>query len=137
MPGWPIRSPRFWMICPTVRSPSCGSLAVHDPLPLADLIAMTSAEGVQEAQRCGVVSVDDAVARCVHPLFLSTMRATVGGPGLRRLRSKLVERLSAAPRRGVVDRLRVAVLALDSDADLPADELSAPPPRPFDWATWN
>ncbi len=42
---------------------------------------------------------------------------------MRRLRSTLVERLSAAPRPSVVDRLRVAVLALDSDAPLPADEL--------------
>lgn len=99
-------------------------LSVHDPLPLADLIAMTSTGAVQEAQRCGVVRVDEAVARCVHPLFLSTMRATVGGPGLRRLRTKLVEQLSAAPRPGVVDRLRVAVLALDSDVDLPADEVA-------------
>ncbi|KHO18461.1 ATP-binding protein [Mycolicibacterium setense] len=99
-------------------------LAVHDPLPLADLIAMTSTGAVQEAQQCGVVRVDEAVARCVHPLFLSTMRATLGGPGLRRLRSKLVEQLSAAPRPGVVDRLRVAVLALDSDVDLPADEVA-------------
>ncbi|WP_135457303.1 AAA family ATPase [Mycobacterium sp. DL99] len=98
-------------------------LAVHDPLPLADLTALTSTEAVQEAQQCGVVCVDEAVARCVHPLFLNAIRATIGGPGLRRLRSTLVEQLSAAPRPGVVDRLRVAVLALDSDSPLPAAEL--------------
>jgi tetratricopeptide (TPR) repeat protein len=98
-------------------------LAVHDPLPLADLTALTSNEAVQEAQRSGVVRLDEAVARCVHPLFLTAMRTTIGGPGMRRLRSALVERLSAAPRPGVVDRLRVAVLALDSDVPLPADEL--------------
>ncbi|MCG7609522.1 MULTISPECIES: AAA family ATPase [Mycobacterium] len=98
-------------------------LSVHDPLPLADLTALTSAGAVQEAQECGVVRVEDAMARCVHPLFLSGMRATIGGPGLRRLRSTLVERLSATPRPGVVDRLRVAVLALDSDVHLPPDEL--------------
>lgn len=98
-------------------------LAVHDPLPLADLTALTSNEAVQEAQRSGVVRVEEPVARCVHPLFLTAMRATIGGPGMRRLRSTLVERLSAAPRPSVVDRLRVAVLALDSDAPLPADEL--------------
>ncbi|OLP00814.1 AAA family ATPase [Mycolicibacterium porcinum] len=100
-------------------------LSVHDPLPVADLIALTSTEAVQEAQHSGVVRVDEAMARCVHPLFLSAMRATIGGPGLRRLRSALVERLAAAPRPGVVDRLRVAVLALDSDVPLPGDELSA------------
>ncbi|TVX96752.1 ATP-binding protein [Mycolicibacterium porcinum] len=100
-------------------------LSVHDPLPIADLIALTSTAAVQEAQQSGVVRVDEAVARCVHPLFLSAMRATIGGPGLRRLRSALVEQLSASPRPGVVDRLRVAVLALDSDVPLPGDELGA------------
>lgn len=100
-------------------------LSVHDPLPIADLIALTSTAAVQEAQQSGVVRVDGAVARCVHPLFLSAMRATIGGPGLRRLRSALVEQLSASPRPGVVDRLRVAVLALDSDVSLPGDELGA------------
>ncbi|MGV0595835.1 AAA family ATPase [Mycolicibacterium porcinum] len=100
-------------------------LSVHDPLPIADLIALTSTAAVQEAQQSGVVRVDGAVAHCVHPLFLSAMRATIGGPGLRRLRSALVEQLSASPRPGVVDRLRVAVLALDSDVSLPGDELGA------------
>ncbi|MFV8245523.1 AAA family ATPase [Mycolicibacterium peregrinum] len=99
-------------------------LAVHDPLPLADLTALTSTGAVQEAQDSGVVRVDDGMVHCAHPLFLSAMRATVGGPDLRRLRNAVVERLSAAPRPGVVDRLRVAVLALDSDVPLPAGELA-------------
>ena len=99
-------------------------LAVHDPLPLADLTALTSTGAVQEAQDSGVVRVDDGMVHCAHPLFLSAMRATVGGPDLRRLRNAVVERLSAAPRPGVVDRLRVAVLALDSDVPLPAAELA-------------
>lgn len=98
-------------------------LAVHDPLPLADLAALTSTGAVQAAQDSDVVRVDDGMVHCVHPLFLSAMRATVGGPDLRRLRNAVVERLSAAPRPGVVDRLRVAVLALDSDVPLPAGEL--------------
>lgn len=98
-------------------------LAVHDPLPLADLAALTSTGAVQAAQDSGVVRVGDGMVHCVHPLFLSAMRATVGGPDLRRLRNAVVERLSAAPRPGVVDRLRVAVLALDSDVPLPAGEL--------------
>lgn len=98
-------------------------LAVHDPLPLADLAALAGTDAVQRAQEYGVVRVDDAVAHCVHPLFLVAVRATVGGPGLRRLRNTLVEQLAANPRGGVVDRLRVAVLALDSDVSLPTDEV--------------
>lgn len=98
-------------------------LAVHDPLPLADLIALTGTDAVQAAQHSGVVRIDGELVHGVHPLFLSAMRATIGGPGLRRLRNTVVERLSTAPRPGVVDRLRVAVLALDSDVSLPVDEL--------------
>ncbi|WP_166905853.1 AAA family ATPase [Mycobacterium sp. DL440] len=98
-------------------------LAVHDPLPLSDLTALTSADAVQAAQHGGVIRIDDEAVHCVHPLFLSAMRATIGGPGLRRLRNTVVQRLSTAPRPGVVDRLRVAVLALDSDVSLAADEL--------------
>ncbi|NOP97365.1 AAA family ATPase [Mycolicibacterium fortuitum] len=100
-------------------------LAVHDPLPLGVLTELTSADAVQAAQRCGVARVDDGLVHCAHPLFLSTIRAAVGGPDLRRLRNTVVERLSAAPRPGVVDRLRVAVMALDSDVALPPDELVA------------
>ncbi|WKG02068.1 ATP-binding protein [Mycolicibacterium sp. HK-90] len=97
-------------------------LAVHDPLPRSDLVALTGSGAVDSAQRCGVVRVEGDEVRCVHPLFLSAERAAVGGPGLRRLRNALVERLAAAPRPGVVDRLRIAVLALDSDVPLSADE---------------
>ncbi|MDH6197576.1 energy-coupling factor transporter ATP-binding protein EcfA2/tetratricopeptide (TPR) repeat protein [Mycobacterium frederiksbergense] len=98
-------------------------LAVEDPLPLAAATALTSADAVQEAQRCGVLRVEGPVVRCVHPLFARAARATVGGPGLRRLRSTLVKQLAAEPRRSVVDRLRVAVLALDSDVSLPTGEM--------------
>ncbi|MGV0811680.1 AAA family ATPase [Mycolicibacterium boenickei] len=98
-------------------------LAVHDPLPSVDLTVLAGADAVQEAQRCGVVRVEGDEVRCVHPLFVSAARATVGGPDLRRLRSTVVEQLAAAPRPGVVDRLRIAVLALDSDVSLPADEM--------------
>jgi hypothetical protein len=98
-------------------------LALHDPLPLADLTALTSTDAVQVARQGGVVRVEGAVVRCAHPLFLDAVRASIGGPGLRRLRSTLVNRLAAGPRPGVVDRLRVAALALDSDVSLPADEV--------------
>lgn len=97
-------------------------LAVHDPLPWSDLVALTGTAAVDSAQRCGVVRVEGDDVRCVHPLFLSAARAAIGGPGLRRLRNALVKQLVAAPRPGVVDRLRIAVLALDSDVPLSADE---------------
>ena len=100
-------------------------LAVHDPLPLPVLEALTSADAVRQAQDCSMVRVEDAMVRCVHSLFLDSVRAEVGGPGLRRLRTALVEQLSTAPRHSVVDRLRVAVLALDSDVALPTAEMAS------------
>ncbi|MGV9798239.1 AAA family ATPase [Mycobacterium sp. NPDC003449] len=102
-----------------------GYLAVHDPLPLADVVALTGADAVEHARGAGALRVDGAMVRCAHPLFLETVRSSVGGPGLRRLRTALVRRMADAPRDGVVDRLRLAVLALDSDCAMPAAELSA------------
>ncbi|MBU9766262.1 ATP-binding protein [Mycobacterium sp. TNTM28] len=98
-------------------------LAVHDPLLLDDLVALTDIDAVATARQCGVVDIDGALAHCTHPLFLSTIRDAIGGPGLRRMRNTLVERLASAPRAGVVDRLRTAVLALDSDVSLPTGEV--------------
>ncbi|MGV0745464.1 AAA family ATPase [Mycolicibacterium sp. XJ870] len=100
-------------------------LAVHDPLPLPDVTALTGAAAVERACQSGAVRVDDAMVHCAHPLFLDAVRRSVGGPGLRRLRTALVERMVTAPRPGVVDRLRLAVLALDSDVPLPTAEMAA------------
>ena len=100
-------------------------LAVHDPLPVADVATLAGAGAVEAAQWCGAVRVDEGMAHCVHPLFLESVRSTVGGPGLRRLRTGLVEQLSTTPGPGVVDRLRLAVLALDSDLVRPVGEVAA------------
>ncbi|AKS32994.1 ATP-binding protein [Mycolicibacterium goodii] len=104
-------------------------LAVQDPLPLADMTALTSADTVQRACAAGAVVVEENGAQpmvhCRHVLFLNAVRANVGGPGLRRLRTAVVEQMAKTPRRGVVDRLRLAVLALDSDVPMPTDDLVA------------
>ncbi|BBX31112.1 hypothetical protein MMAG44476_12116 [Mycolicibacterium mageritense DSM 44476 = CIP 104973] len=99
-------------------------LAVYDPLPLSDLVELTGVDSVEQARECGAIRVDDAMVSCAHPLFRDAVRAAVGGPALRRLRTALVERLMATPARGVVDRLRLAVLAVDSDRALPPDEMA-------------
>ncbi|KWX23048.1 ATPase AAA [Mycolicibacterium wolinskyi] len=100
-------------------------LAVHDPLPLSDVTALAGPDAVERACESGAVRVDDGMVHCAHPLFLDAVRAVVGGPGLRRLRTGLVERMAAKPTAGVVDRLRLAVLALDSDVAFPAADLTA------------
>jgi tetratricopeptide (TPR) repeat protein/energy-coupling factor transporter ATP-binding protein EcfA2 len=102
-------------------------LAVQDPLPLSDVVALTCADTVQRACEAGAVVVeedaDQPMVHCRHVLFRNAVRANVGGPGMRRLRTAVVEQLAKTPRRGVVDRLRLAVLSLDSDVSMPIDDL--------------
>ena len=99
-------------------------LAVEDPLPLDDLAELTAPEAVSQAQTAGAVVVDDD-ARPAHPLFVDAVRDALGGPELRRLRTELVDRLARRPARGVVDRLRLAALALDSDSPQPVADVQA------------
>ncbi|MGE2717705.1 AAA family ATPase [Mycolicibacterium litorale] len=100
-------------------------LAVCDPLPLADLDALAGTSSVAAATAAGAVTVDGDLARAGHPLFVDAVRSLTGGPDLRRLRTEVVQRLAAARPTGVLDRLQVAALALDSDHHLPAAELTA------------
>jgi hypothetical protein len=98
-------------------------LAVEDPLPLADVTAL--AGDVSGAEAAGAVVVDGDLIRPAHPLFVDAVRDATGGPELRRLRTELVNRLAGSSPGGVVDRLRLAVLALDSDSPQPVADLAA------------
>ena len=98
-------------------------LAVDDPLPLDEIAELVGREAVAEAEAAGAVVVDGDQVWPAHPLFVDAVRDAMGGPELRRLRTELVERLGAAPPRDVVDLLRLAVLALDSDRPQPTAEL--------------
>jgi AAA domain len=100
-------------------------LAVEDPLALADASALAGREAVEEAETSGAVVISDNEVRPAHPLFVDAVRDALGGPELRRLRTELVDRLAAAPPVGVVDRLRLAVLALDSDRPQPVADVVA------------
>jgi AAA domain len=100
-------------------------LAVEDPLPLADICALAGREAVEQAEAAGAVVVNEDEVRPAHPLLVDAVGNSLGGPELRRLRTGLVDRLAASSRRGVVDRLRMAVLALDSDRPQPVAEVIA------------
>ena len=76
-------------------------LAVADPLPLADAVALAGRDAVDEAVRAGAVVVDGDRLRPAHPLFVDAVRDALGGPDLRRLRTELVDRLAAVRRRAV------------------------------------
>lgn len=90
-------------------------LAVCDPLSLEDLAVLTSAGAVDDATVAGVITVDEDGVRPAHPLFGDAVRAALGGPEIRRLRTAVVGRLSQAGPRGVVARLHLAALAVGSD----------------------
>jgi tetratricopeptide (TPR) repeat protein len=100
-------------------------LAVEDPVPLADMSALAGRDAVKQAEASGAVVVSAHEVRSAHPLFVDAVGDALGGPELRRLRTELVDRLAASPPRGVVDRLRLAVLALDSDRPQPVPEVIA------------
>lgn len=99
-------------------------LAVDDPLPIEEVEALVGGPAVETAVADGAVVVDDGRVRPAHPLFADAVRDALGGPELRRLRGELVDLLAARPALGVIGRLRVAVLALDSDSPLPPADLA-------------
>ena len=100
-------------------------LTVENPLSLADASALAGRDAVTDAEAAGAVVVDGDRVRPVHPLFVDAVRNGLGGPEQRRLRTQLVDRLAGSPPGSVVDRLRLAVLALDSDSPQPLAELAA------------
>ncbi|OBH01415.1 AAA family ATPase [Mycobacterium sp. E136] len=100
-------------------------LAVDDPLVLGELETLTDRESVEAAVSSGAVVVDDGWVRPAHPLFADAVREALGGVELRRLRGEIVDRLAERPGHGAVDRLRRAVLALDSDSPQEPAEVSA------------
>ncbi|MBS1690711.1 MAG: AAA family ATPase [Actinobacteria bacterium] len=100
-------------------------LAVEDPLPAADLAALAGPDALGIAEAHDVVVNRDGVAGSAHPRYTDAVRERTGAATLRRLRTALVDRLAAHPPDGIVARLRLAVLALDSDSPRPAPEVIA------------
>ncbi|MDT5235801.1 MAG: hypothetical protein QOF47_1788, partial [Mycobacterium sp.] len=100
-------------------------LAVGDPLALDDVSALAGRETVTDAEAAGAIVIDGDRIRPAHPLFVDAVGDALGGPDLRRLRTELVDQLASSSRRGVVDRLRLATLSLDSDSPRPVADLAA------------
>ena len=98
-------------------------LAVEEPLSLADLTVLAGDGAVSEAVEWGAAETrvrdergGDPVVYTAHPLFAERARAALGDDGARRRRTKLVTLRSDHPSDHLIDRLRLASLALDSDA---------------------
>jgi tetratricopeptide (TPR) repeat protein len=105
-------------------------LAVEEPLSLADLTILAGDGAVREAEDWGAAEtrvraerVDEPVVYTAHPLFAERARAALGKDGARRRRTELVTLLSQHPSDHLIDRLRLASLALDSDAPQPVAEI--------------
>ncbi len=103
-------------------------LAVQEPLALADLAVLAGDGAVEQAQEWGAAETrvradDDPVVYTAHPLFAERARVALGDDGARRRRTELVTLLSQHPRDHLSDRLRLASLALDSDAPQPVSEV--------------
>ncbi|WP_232006653.1 AAA family ATPase [Mycobacterium sp. 1245805.9] len=97
-------------------------LAVAEPLSVADLTVLAGAGAVGEAEGLGAAETrvrgdgDQPVVYTAHPLFAERARAALGPDDARRRRTEVVELLSRHASEHLSDRLRLASLALDSDA---------------------
>lgn len=91
-------------------------LAVAEPLPLGLLDELASRDGVEDAERAGLVDIDPATleARLSHPLFADALRAGLGAARARRERGRIVL-ASAARRAEPLGDLYLAVLSVASD----------------------
>ncbi|WP_422745548.1 AAA family ATPase [Mycobacterium sp. WMMD1722] len=100
-------------------------LAVENPLTLDVLTALAGPDGLGAAVTAEAVTVDGTLAYAAHPLFVDAVSDRTGGPELRRIRTELVAVLASHRPTGVLERLRLAALAVDSDHELPAADLTA------------
>jgi hypothetical protein len=116
---------------PTAARAVLDYLAVEEPLSLADLTVLAGDGAVREAEELGAAETRvrderaDRVVYTAHPLFAERALAALGGDDVRQRRTDLVELLSRQPSNHLSDRLRLASLALDSDAPQPVAEVVA------------
>jgi hypothetical protein len=107
-------------------------LAVQEPLSLADLTVLAGDGAVSAAEDCGAVETrvrDETghapVVYTAHPLFAERARAALGSDGARERRTEVVNLASQHPPEHLSDRLRLASLAVDSDAPQPVADVAA------------
>jgi hypothetical protein len=131
MASEPADVDQFIAELPTAARSVLDYLSVEEPLSLANLTTLAGDGAVREAEDWGAAETRvrdergaDPVVYTAHPLFAERARAALGNDGARRRRTELVELLSQHPSENLSDRLRLASLALDSDAPQPVDEVT-------------
>jgi tetratricopeptide (TPR) repeat protein len=100
-------------------------LAVHEPLSRSDLAALAGDDGITAAETAGAATVFESMVYAGHPLFVERVARAADPAEARRLRTEIVTQLATTPCRDLSDRLGRAVLALDSDAPEPVDDVVA------------
>jgi hypothetical protein len=135
-PGKPKRSEpadvdEFIAELPAAARSVLDYLTVEEPLPVAALTTLAGDGAVKEAVDWGAAETrerggrGDPVVYTAHPLFAERALVALGDEGARRRRTDLVTLLSQQPSDHLSQRLRLASLALDSDAQQPVGEVIA------------
>jgi tetratricopeptide (TPR) repeat protein len=106
-------------------------LAIAEPLSVADLTVLAGDGAVSRAEELGAAETrvrggdgDEPVVYTAHPLFGARAAAALGDDGRRQRRTDLVNLLSQRLSDHPSNRLRLASLALDSDALQPVPEVT-------------
>ena len=129
-PSGPAQVDEFIAELPAAARSVLDYLAVQEPLSLADLTVLAGDDAVRQAEDWGAAETrvpggraDKPMVYTAHPLFAERALVALGQDGARRRRTELVTLLSQHPLEHLSDRLRLASLALHSDAPQPVDEV--------------
>ncbi len=126
----PAQVDEFIAVLPAAARSVLDYLCVEEPLSVADLTTLAGDGAVTEAVNWGAAETrvrgdagDEPVVYTAHPLFAERARAALGDDGARRRRTEVVTLRSRHPSEHLSDRLRLASLAVDSDAPQPVSEV--------------
>lgn len=129
-PAGPAQVDEFIAELPAGARSVLDYLAVEEPLSVADLTVLAGDGAVRQAEEWGAAETrvpggraQDPVVYTAHPLFAERALAALGADGVRVRRTELVTLLSQHPSDHLSDRLRLASLALDSDAPQPVEDV--------------
>ncbi len=100
-------------------------LAVGEPLPVAEIAALTGTEPLMSTEARGLVNVTgsgpDAEARLSHPLYGEVIRASLPTLRAREIRLALARTVQARPWTAPEDILRLARWLIDAGEAMPSD----------------
>ena len=96
-------------------------LCIFEPLPRADLVALTDEASFEAAHDAGAVQLRSGSAYSGHPLFLERLATRLDKLEVQRLRSAVAAQLATTPSRTAADRMGRTLLALQGDGPLDTD----------------